>query len=569
MATKTVISPEAVGQAEPPGKLKRYRELTQLLLKYGGREVVDRLRLTSYVGDKDEDMTVLGTELAADLERLGPAYVKLGQILSSRSDLLPEPILDQLARLEDNVEPMTFEMVRAVVEEETGRPLADVFASFEETPIGSASLAQVHAALLKDGRLVAVKVQRVGVADVIALDIDILREFASFFEKRTDAGRRYRVSAIVEEFNTTITREIDYEIEAASMKVFHHNLEEFHRITVPQPVEELCTPRLLVMNFVSGKKVSAIGPLIQMNMDGRAMADELLKAYLKQVFVDGFFHADPHPGNVFLVDSEHLALLDFGLVGRFAPRLRRKLLQMLPAIYELDTEEMVELTLEIGETEEPFDRAELKRRYGEIGQNSQAASIQQIQVSRVLFDVVRAASDCGVILPPEMSTLGRTLLHLDRVGRYIAPDFDVNAAIQSHVSEIAQREMIGDASPNTFLKTLLEAKELAVGLPRRVNRVLDALLHRQLGMRIDVVPEAHLLENLEKIANRITMGLILASLIIGASQLMQVRTQFVLFGYPGFAMICFAGALLGGLALVFGIIRADRKTRGEVPSKRV
>ncbi|MBV9080016.1 MAG: AarF/ABC1/UbiB kinase family protein, partial [Elusimicrobia bacterium] len=381
--TVTEAPPQTTpGAAPPAGRTQRYRELARLLFKYGGREIVDRLKLGSFLGDSDSAVEARATELADDLERLGPTYIKLGQILSTRSDLLPPQVLEQLSRLQDRVTPMPADVVKTVVETELGRPINEIFQSFEETPIGSASLGQVHAAKLLDGRLVAVKVQRPGIQEVIAQDVNILRELSEFLEKRTETARRYQVTAVIDEFNAAMTRELDYEIEAENMRLLKRNLAEFERIVVPAPVGEYCTRRVLTMEFVTGRKVSAIGPLIQNNMNGAPIADQLLKAYLKQVFVDGFFHADPHPGNVFLVDSDHVALLDLGLMGRFSGPLRRKLLQMLPAIYEMDAEEMVDLSLEIGDANETFDRAELKRRYAEIAQESQTGSLKQIQVSR-------------------------------------------------------------------------------------------------------------------------------------------------------------------------------------------
>ena len=564
MTTADIEKPAADRHSKPT---PRHRQLVGILLKYGGRELVDRLRLNHFLTGNQEHMEEHAGELAKDLENLGPTYIKFGQLLSTRSDLLPDAVLEQLTRLQDQITPMPFEMIKTIVETELGRPLADIFPSFEETPLGSASLGQVHAALLPDGRSVAVKVQRPGIRDLIASDIEALRDFAGWFEKRTDVGRRYAVASLVEEFNSSIMRELDYELEAQNMIRLKRNMAEFPHIVVPSPVPELCTQRVLTMDFIAGLKISRIGPLIQANMNGGKIADALLEAYLKQVFVDGFFHADPHPGNVFLMDSEHVALLDVGLVGYFAPSLRRKMLQMLPAIYEMDINEMIELTLEVGESEESFDRVELKRRFGEIVQKSQSGSIEQVEVSRVLLSVVRAASDCGVRLPAEMSTLGRTLFHLDKVGRFMAPGFDVNASIRRHVGDIMSRQVMRDVQPKSILKAALEAAELLGQLPRRANRLMDALFERKLGMRIDVVPDAHLLENLQKIANRITLGLVLAALIIGASQLMQIKTPFTLLGYPGLAMICFGGALIGGLWLVFSIIRADRKTREEVPPR--
>jgi predicted unusual protein kinase regulating ubiquinone biosynthesis (AarF/ABC1/UbiB family) len=320
------------------------------------------------------------------------------------------------------------------------------------------------------------------------------------------------------------------------------------------------------MEYVSGRNMGALTPLSRIELNGEKIADTLLSAYLKQVFVDGFFHADPHPGNVFVMDDNiHIALIDLGMVGTLSPVLRRRLLQLLPVIYRQDPDGVAEIVLEISETEPNVDRLALIHSYNALLQKTQANSLQQLGVSTSLFGIVRLSAEAGVHLPPEISVLGRTLMHLDRIGRILSPNFDPNRAVERHIDLILQQHMLKDLSPRTLFKGLLEAKDFVERLPMRANRLFDALLDRKLGFQMRVSPDVHLLENLEKIANRITVGLILAALIVGASQLMQVQTRFMLFGYPGFAMMCFLLALAGAIMLLYKILKTDHSSKDAPP----
>ena len=264
-------------------------------------------------------------ELAADLEKLGPTFVKLGQLVSTRADFVPPAYMEALSRLQDHVEPFSFGEVEAIVSVEIGARLSKAFLEFESTPMAAASLGQVHRAKLRDGRPVAVKVQRPGVREHVSGDLEAMQEIAEVLDAHTEAGRRYEFGLMVEELRKSLLLELDYRQEAANLRRLGETLRDFTRILVPQAIDDYSTGRVLTMEYVAGRKVTKLNPLARTDLDGAGLAEELFRAYLHQILVDGFFHADPHPSNVFLTDDGRVALLDLGMVAHLGPSLQDRL----------------------------------------------------------------------------------------------------------------------------------------------------------------------------------------------------------------------------------------------------
>jgi ubiquinone biosynthesis protein len=314
--------------------LKRYKDLTLLLLKYGQPGMASRFKVPEGALGGNGNGRDNFAELPDDLERLGPTFVKLGQLLSSRADLLPERYVKALARLQDRVKPFPFEDVQIIVEMELKTPIKKAFSYFDPVPLAAASLGQVHRAALHDGRPVVVKVQRPNITKQIEEDFDALEEIARFLDRHTRVGQRYQVKKILQEFETTLGHELDYRREAANLSALAANLKEFERIRVPLPIADYTTHRVLTMEYVEGAKITELSPIARLDIDGPALAEELFRAYLKQVLVDGLFHADPHPGNIFLTDDHKIALLDLGMVGHTTPGMQENLLRLLLAVSE-------------------------------------------------------------------------------------------------------------------------------------------------------------------------------------------------------------------------------------------
>jgi ubiquinone biosynthesis protein len=543
-----------------PEQLKRYRDIAHLLVKYGRSDVVHDMGLDELAeGEVHDDTEAEAEELAADLERMGPTYIKVGQLLSTRPDLLPPTYLVALARLQDDVEPFDSAVARSTVEEELGVDIDEAFRTFEAEPLAVASLGQVYYAELRDGRPVAVKVLRPGIRARIAEDMDAIETVAELLHRHTDLGRRYDLVGVAREFRQSIARETDYRLEARNLERLRENLSGFRRIVVPAPIDDYTTSKVLTMEYVAGRKITDIGNLDRIALDGDVLADELFAAYLQQTLVDGFFHADPHPGNLLITDDGRISLLDLGMVGQVSSRMQERLLRLLLAISEGKGEETAEVAMGLGEAREGFDRAGFVRAVSELVAQQHGMGLRDLQVGRVVMKVTRVASENGIRVPSELTLLGKTLLNLDEAGRILDPDFDPNEAVQKHVAEIMRKRMIKQVSPGNVFSAALEVNELLQRLPARLNQALDRLSRDELELKVDVFDEVHMMEGLQKIANRITMGLVLAALVVSAAMLMQIETEFTILGYPGFAMLLFLAAVAGGIVLFLDILRHDEK----------
>lgn len=545
--------------------LRHYRDIAWLLLKHGRADVVNDADLASLAADSDQSAEPVDTpapeHLARDLERMGSTYVKLGQLLSTRADLIAPEYLEALARLQDHVEPFSFEQVEQIVTTELGARLSKLFAEFEAQPLASASLGQVHRAKLRDGRAVVVKVQRPDIREQMVEDLEALTEVAEFLDQNTEVGRKYEFLPMVEELRRSLINELDYRQEARNLRTISANLEAFDRLVVPRPVEDYTSTRVLTMEHIHGRKVTGVSPLRRLEMDGDALADQLFHAYLQQILVDGFFHADPHPGNVYLTDDDRIALLDFGMVGQTTPVLRDKLLKLVLAVSEGQADAAARQALSMGAKKRDFDETAFHREVATLVSAQQQVSLAQMNVGRVLLQVKAIAAECGFSLQPEITMIGKALLNLDQVGRTLAPEFDPNDAVRRHASHIMQRRMMSSLSPGSLFSNLLEVKETIEELPSQINTILRRLANNEVAIKVDAIDERRLLDGMQQIANRITMGLILAALVIGAAMLMDVPTDFRLLGYPGLAMIFFIAAACGGLVLIFNMWRSDRRNR--------
>jgi ubiquinone biosynthesis protein len=549
-----------MGLSLKPEHLRRYRDVALLLIKYGRRDLVAVAGLDPVLSDETVATGAadqIAAELANDLERMGPTFIKLGQLLSSRPDILPDEYIRALERLQDHVEPFSFSEVEPLVTAELGVRLSKAFSEFAAAPLAAASLGQVHRAALRDGRQVAVKVQRPGIRQRVAEDLEALGELAEFFDQHTTLGRRYGFVQILEEFRRSLLRELDYRQEAQNLTLLRHNLAEFDRILVPMPIDDYTTSRILTMEYVAGTKIAALSQVVRLELDGAGLAEQLFRAYLKQVLVDGFFHADPHPGNVLLMDSGRLALLDLGMVARIAPRLQEHLLQLLLAISEGRSDEAMTAVLKLAEKGPAFDETMFARRVTDLVGRHQETVLRDVQVGRIVLELGRTAGEVDVRLPPELSMLGKTLLNLDQIAQQLDPNFNPNAALRKHAGEIMRSRLLKSASPGNLFSTVLEMKDLMERLPGRVNKILDAVANNELEVKIDAIDEARLMAGFQKVANRITLGLLLAALIIGAAMLMRVDTAFRILGYPGLAIIFFLLAAGGGLALMLTILLKD------------
>ena len=545
--------------------LQRYKQIARLLWKYGRSDLVAQMGIDQALDAEErepvpESQRGLPEQLADDLEAMGPTYVKLGQVLSSRPDLLPDSYLKALTRLQDKVKAFSYEEVEEIVQSELGVRISKAFSWFEPKPMAAASLGQVHLAALRDGREVVVKVQRPNIVKQIADDFDVLRQIAEFFDAHTEIGKRRRFASTLEEFRLTINNELNYEREAQNLVTIGDNLADFESIHIPSPIPDYCTRRVLTMDYVEGTKITKISHVALIETNGAALAEELFRAYLTQVLVDGLFHADPHPGNVFVTQDCRIALLDLGMVGHITPRMQENLLKVLIAVSEGKAETASDVITRMSETTAEFDAAAFERRIGQIIVDRRDQALNQMNVGRTLLEVTHTAAEVGLYVPSELTLLGKTLLQLDEVGKILHPAFDPNEAIRRYSAEIVSRRMKKTSTKQSLLTSAMEFKEFVAGLPTRLNKIMDAIAESEVEVKVKAVDADLMMEGLQKIANRVTSGLVLAALIIGASLLMRVETSWQILGYPALAMLFFLVAAAGGIWLLVSIFVQDQKS---------
>lgn len=521
----------------------RYVSLARLIVRHGPGLLSGP---TVAVPDAEDERDAV--RLADDLESMGPTFIKLGQLMSTRSDLLSPTVLHALERLQDDVVTFPVEQATAVFEEQLGVSVKDAFSSFETTPIASASLGQVYRAKLREGRPVVVKIQRPGLEERVTADLAALEELAKLVDAHTDAGRRYGFRDLLDQFRRSQVEEMDYEQEASNLVRLGNILADHPLIVVPQPVHDFTSRKVLTMDDVPGRKVTDLSPLALMDLEGPVLAEAVFGAYLDQIFVAGFFHADPHPGNVLVTPDGRIGLIDLGMVGRVRPELRTELIKLLLAIDDGRGEEAGRVLCQLGIRLDDFDQARLLREVAALVDQAQGLSVGQAQVGRMISDLSRICGACGLRPPPELSMLARALLNLDSVAKALAPDFDPVAYIKQNSDRLMQSQ--AKTSTGGIFSALVDARDFAEALPGRAGRILEALAAGDLRIKVRAFDEAELLRHIQLLANRLTMGLVIAALVLGAS--IMSRT------YPQVALGCFIGAALCGFLLIISIFVADR-----------
>ncbi len=545
-----------------PQHVGRYRDLAKLLVKYGRSDVVRLAGLDDVLGEDvavGDDAAAEAAELACDLERMGPAFVKLGQLLSTRADLLPPPYLEALSRLQDDVDPLAFDVVEQVVTDELGVRMSKVFMTFDETPIASASIGQVHRATLRGGRDVVVKVQRPGIRRQIAADLEVLEEIAGFLDDHTEQGRKFAVADLLDRFHRSLVDELDYRKEAANLVRLARIVADRPRVLVPRPYDDFTTGRMLTMEWVDGVKVTELSPLARLDLDAPALAHELFAAYLDQILVHGFFHADPHPGNVLVTRDGRLALIDVGMVGRATPAVRGRLIRLLLAVADEQVDEVARIAERMSTPLPSYDESRFRQHVADLVDRSVRQRIDELDAGRIVLELTRICGDSGLRPPTELSLIGKALLNLDQAARTLDPDVRPVDAVREHAGALLRAQ--ATPSLSGLASAMLDARDFAEQFPGRVNRVMDALSDGSFELRIKAFDEAVLMHGVHKAANRIVMGLVLAALVIGAAMLTRVPSATKIFGYPAVAFVFFVAAALGGFALLVSILVADRRVK--------
>lgn len=545
--------------------IKHYNDIIWLLYKYGHNDILkdfgSKLDLPQILKERGTEKGK-AENLVKDLESLGPFYIKLGQILSSEVQLLPQEYNEALQKLQDQATPMPYEEVESIIISELGDSPHNIFKLFESTPLSAASLGQVHFAKLQSGKKVAVKIQRKDIQQTILEQLDALGQICSLLEENTEWGKKYQILDKFRNLKFILLNELDYLKEAENLKTLFINLEEFKNLVIPLPVDQFTTSRVLTMEFIDSEKITELNPIRKIDIKGKELANELFRAFLKQILLDGFFQMDPHPGNIYLAyinGNPTLAILDLGMVAHIPFQMQGQLIRCLLALSENKELEMTKILISLGKKTVNFDEYALRTSISEIMGNYREKTVTQIPMGKIVLKLSYVAAESGLWLPIEFTMIGKTLLSLSPVLKALDPNFSPEQLLRSQASELINKRLAQQLSYQSLFGSVLEGIEFLEHLPGRLNEIFDLLSNNDRQLNIRFLESENLANNFEKIANRIAIGLILSALVISSALLMQIQTPYKLFGYPAFAMILFLLAATGALLLMLTIIWKDQK----------
>jgi ubiquinone biosynthesis protein len=589
-----------------PKHLSRLSAIVALFTRYGLRDVANQQGLTALLPPDEAlppeevaEQQAHAVGFRKKLVELGPAYVKLGQVLSTRPDFLPEPYIRELERLQDDVGPIPYEEVERIIEEELGGRISKLFEFFDPEPLGTASLGQVHGARMRGGREVVVKVQRPHVRSALAEDLEFFHELAAFMSEHTSVGSRIDLLGVIQQMERAIAEELDYRTEARNAATFRKSLAQFPRILVPKVIGAYSAERVLTTERIHGVKVNKVSPLARLEHDFTPVAEELTRAYLKGITLDGFFHADPHPGNVFVVlpgtrnpmtpaeivagerrdepraattplaqleveaqaaavlmpdeVDVRLALIDFGMTARLSATMRDAATRLLMALGDQRGDDVASTLIEQGQPTDDFDRAGYTREIATLVARTVELTTAEVQAGKILFEVIDLSFQRGLRLPAELTLLAKALFNLDAVTRALDPSYTPIETIREFANEIAVTRARRDLSPRRLYQLVMESGDLLTRLPHRLDLITQRLADNDLSAHVDVPQLPALVVALQKLANRIFSGLVLAGLLIASAQLLPYWRTL---GTVGFVI-----AAVLGVYIVLTILVSDRRDR--------
>jgi ubiquinone biosynthesis protein len=557
--------------------LGAYRDLLVLFTRYGRRDFKlsmqpdDLLLADEPSAEIEPDVQQRAKAFAAALQKMGPTYVKFGQVLSTRPDIVPPEYIAELEWLQDNVEPFSFAEVEKIVEEELGVRISKAFLDFDSTPLAAASLGQVHRATLRDGREVVVKVQRPNIRDQVRHDLEVFVEIATTLEQHTDVGRKMNLVGAIEQARISLMAELNYLQEARNMEIIRGNLSAFPQIYIPTVIDDYTSARVLTTELVRGKKVSKLTPLSLVEGNYAELAAVITRAYLRQICVDGVWHSDPHPGNVFIRETDEgvpqVVLLDFGMVSRISSELQDEIIKLLLSISSNRGNEVAESCVRMSEVQEAFEPIRFAREISTLVANYHDVDVKQINVGQLIFNVIAIANANELKAPPELAMLAKTLLHLDSITKKLDDDYDPQRVIRDDSEHLMTDKLRQKFNPRNFYAALLDLNQLALDLPHRVREIVDLTATGHLSFGIKVTQAEEFLGGMHKIANRITVGVVIAALLIASSLMMRVPSRFTIFGYPGFAMVGYLIALAAAIFLIASTFIRDRRDQERAKMK--
>jgi ubiquinone biosynthesis protein len=551
--------------------IKRVPQIVSVLGKYGFGDVVNRMGLDSlfhdlkakFFSDVPAEYEGLTTEerIRRALEELGPTFVKFGQVMATRPDLIPMSLVVELRKLQDKVPPFDTTGIKAHVEAELGRKIDEVFSEFDEKPLAAASIAQVHRATLKDGKKVVLKIQRPNLERTIATDLDIIEFLAQVMEERVPEARRYSPTAAVREFKKSISKEIDFEREAYNMKRYARQFKDDPAVYVPKVYDEYTTPRILCEEFIDGVKVDSAAIKQRPSLDRETVAKNGIRIVIESVFIHGFFHADPHPGNIFLLDGNRVCMIDYGMMGVLDQERIDELLVFLVSLLTKNTDKMIRLFHKLGLIGEETDVRALRLDCDDLLNRYEMVELAHIDTGRLISQLFDVITRHDIILPADLLIMGKALATIDGVARDIYPELDPLSALRPHVLRVYMRRL---ADPVFFSREPLKVAEelwfLAQSAPRDLRLLLRHVREGTARIGVDVEGLEASVKKYALASNRLSLSVVMGAIILGSCYLLVNSDVKVIMGdFPLNAVLAVVGlgvACFYGFVLLIGFLKS-------------
>ena len=539
--------------------LQRSRQIANVLIKQGFGAVIQRIELhlplTRKPGKEVEDIPApVRARLA--LEELGPTFIKFGQILSMRPELIPAEYIEELKKLQDNVPPFSYEEAAELIKRELGSPYDEIFESFDREPMAAASVSQVHHAML-NGEDVVVKVQRPRIEADIEADLDILFELARLVSKHIPESNLYDPVGIVSEFSKTIRKELEFMVEARNADKFKRNFTGYPGVYVPPVYWEATSRRILTIEMIRGEKVADIIKDLAPE-EKKDLADKIAKSYMKQIFVDGFFHGDPHPGNIVIVDREVVAYMDFGIMGRVDEYMKDRLSSLFIAIIQRNRERIVDELLDIGIAGDETSIPDFRNDLGELIDEYYGTELKQVDIPTMMNDVLKTAIRHRIKIPANFTLLIKTLANMEGLCQSLSPEFNFTETAKPFVESMVAERVSPRRVISKFVSNLSEINESLTVLPRKVNVVLNKLQQGKLVIDIEHKGLNRVLSEMDTATNRIATSLIISALIVGSSVVMLTGKGPLLLDFPVVGIIGYIAAGIIGFFLVVSVLRSGK-----------
>ena len=549
--------------------LKRYRQVLGTLIKYGFGHIVEQLNIDYYI-ELGKRIVSLGTasrelerltqaaRFRLVLEELGPTFIKLGQLLSTRSDIVPADVLQELQKLQDHIPAVPTDLIMAQIHQELGYPVEELFATFEETPLATASIAQVHRGTLKSGEQIVCKVRRPDIKAVIETDTDIMMGMAYLIEKHLPGGEMYDPVGLVKEFRRSIQRELDFSREGRTTDRFAANFADEETIHIPEVFWDLTGQTVLTLEYVSGIKISQHEELKEAGLDLKEIARNGADNFLKQVFIHGLFHADPHPGNIHVLPGNVICIFDFGMVGRLDEDLKLHLTELLLCVLRRDVDRLIMQLLYSGELHDESNLKNLKRDLTEFIDDYYDILLQDLKVGKLLIDFVEILTEYQIKFPPNLLLLSRALFVMEGLGKQLDPDFNMVEQIKPFAEQIMKDRYSPSSIAKESAQVLQAYQALGKSLPKDIKEFINRINRNKFKIDVEHRGFERLINDLDKSTNRISFSMVIGSLIIGSSLIMQIDKGPVLFGFPVLGLLGYTVAGVLGLGLAIAILRSGR-----------